>query len=45
MIDTCRNCGSLYDDMGNCEDCESYYNTAGDEEFEPDDDEDEAVTK
>ncbi len=26
MIDTCRACGGLYDDMGHCEDCESYYN-------------------
>lgn len=30
MIDTCRACGSLYDDMGNCEDCESYFNQVED---------------
>ena len=34
MIDTCRACGSLYDDMGHCEDCESYFNQVEECEYE-----------
>jgi len=34
MIDTCRACGGLYDDMWHCEDCESYYNVCDEDDHD-----------